>query len=78
MKLTPWFPGSRKPARPGAYIRDIPGGPAFAMWTSDHWRASAPTPHRASLAPLVSGLQHKRWRGLAEQPKGAAKKGAAA
>ena len=72
MKLTPWFPGSRKPVRPGVYIRDIAGNPAFAMWAGAYWMASAPTPERAASARLVSGLQRKRWRGLAEQPKGAA------
>ena len=78
MKLTPWFPGSRKPAREGVYIRDMPGGALYAMWDGAYWLAASTTLAVAAQSRLMSINQRRRWRGLADQPKGVAAKQARA
>lgn len=68
-KLTPWFPASVLPVRPGVYERDIPYPDQFSFWTGTHWRWSDRTPETAARAGGPSATQNARWRGLAEKPE---------
>jgi len=74
MKLTPWFPGTVKPARPGVYQREFPTFVLFAEWTGRRWLAGRFTARCARVMCVVSNQQPSdpdctRWRGLAEEPK---------
>lgn len=75
-KLTPWFPGDVKPARPGVYERcyaqDMPGEmqpmKCYCYWNGKQWMTYESTPEAAAREVVVSDWQHEWWRGLAEQP----------
>jgi hypothetical protein len=65
-KLSPIFPAHIKPMenRKGHYLAEFSGiGWERVRWTGKRW-------HFTFGGPLRN--QHRRWRGLAEQPKGAA------
>ena len=69
-KLTPWFPGSVKPAMAGVYQRDSLARP-YAYWTGSHWMVTENTPALAVNGRQASQFQQgPRWRGLASRPKG--------
>ena len=75
-KLTPWFPGSVKPVRPGVYEAEwregkaLSGGRYFNYWADSWcWGDDTPdSPHRCVMPAALQG-EVKRWRGLAEEPK---------
>ena len=74
MKLTEWFDGSVKPARPGVYQKDI-AGVAYAYWNGNFWgmftgSSSFYTPRDALKGANSRSIdQTARWRGLAEDPR---------
>jgi hypothetical protein len=63
-KLTPWFPGTVKPAREGQYqVRMCPGWRTItATWRSGHWWID-----RTRIK--VAGWPEAQWRGLAQEPQ---------
>lgn len=66
-KLTPWFPVSVNPARPGFYdIRDT-GTPLGwrRYWNGSEWLIDGPT----ALSSSINNLYGIEWRGLAQEPK---------
>ncbi len=69
MKLTPWFPSTVQPARPGVYERDLPYPDQFSFWTGTCWLWSGRTPEQAADSLGASAIQYVRWRGLAEKPQ---------
>lgn len=74
-KLTPWFPGDVKPARPGVYKRKRPVGlrafGCFSYWDGRRWRMSSSSLKEAGTLPRTPSLfQQLPWRGLTQDPKG--------
>lgn len=83
-KLTPWFSGRAKPARPGVYIatilleRDLSDARGvYRYWNGKHWCKPAYTPDEAA-APSM----HRRaifrityWRGRARRGAGVQESG---
>ena len=72
MKLTPWYPGHIKPARPGVYETDPRTDPErnYQHWDGKVWGfAMHSTAGAASCAGIKSSCQNDKWRGLAEPPK---------
>jgi len=67
MKLTPWFPKTVKPIRPGVYQVDYAGN--YSYWTGDSWCLSICDRHSAFRIRQPSRIQDRTWRGLAEEPK---------
>lgn len=70
-KLTPWFPGHIKPARPGVYQRQFnatPDLPLYSRWDGNAWRVSMSRPDVAAVVCSVSKAQVLPWRGLAQDP----------
>ena len=67
MKLTPWFPKTVKPVRPGAYQVDYAGN--YSYWTGDSWCLPVCDRHLALRIRQLSSIQARTWRGLAEEPK---------
>lgn len=69
--VTPWFPGSVNPARPGVY-QVVIGLTImrFAFWDGSNWRGFAsPTPAQANQPTgPVWRLQPTCWRGLSADP----------
>ena len=65
-KLTPWFPASTPPVRPGVYNRNmehasVPDNDAklpYAYWTGKHWLCSGKTPEKAAA---VLTWNHPTW-----------------
>ena len=69
-KLTPWFPGHIKPVRPGVYEVDMRVCCEFALWDGGRWGWAHSTIKQANRFRATDrACQHKKWRGLAEQPK---------
>lgn len=67
--VTPWFPGSVKPARPGVYEREWPHKALYAEWTGYQWLRSTLTAKAAVRQREISAHQDGiRWRGLANDP----------
>jgi hypothetical protein len=72
-KLTPWFPGTVKPARAGVYMQ-MSGGSlpitGYQRWDGGRWFGWCYTPDAAALEPAVAHQrsQNDRWRGLARDP----------
>jgi len=68
MKLTPWFPGTVTPVRPGVYERRIwPGSRLlyYAYWTGKRWGvACTDKEHAKDLAYMASSHQTCSWRGV--------------
>ena len=65
MKLTPWFPGTVKPARVGVYEREYGQDDfLYCRWDGKYWHAWALTPKRAEKAYVLSALQNLPWRGV--------------
>lgn len=65
-KLTPWFPASIKPVRPGHYeiqFADGSGNGDTRVWTGTRWVWAS------GMKTLFNTERRGRWRGLAEQPK---------
>lgn len=76
-KLTPWFPPEVKPVRKGVYPTefDCINGPVagYSFWFAPGWSGQRKTPKDAmDFTHRADGIQHKRWRGLASDPKGKA------
>lgn len=75
-KLTPWFQGSIKPARPGVYQQHCGNGIeiGYQRWDGQHWYCWAATAEKAETTPIKADpwFQNDPWRGLAEEPKGGA------
>lgn len=68
-ELTPWFPGSVKPERPGVYQRrTLFGELRFARWDGHQWLAYRGTPEAAALGTIPSAYPDLPWRGLAHDP----------
>lgn len=69
-KLTPWYPGHIKPARPGVYETQLVGGGCrYQHWNGRWWGLLSWTPENAAnLASWPSEFQSNDWRGLAEKP----------
>jgi hypothetical protein len=67
-KLTPWFPGTTRPAREGVYQRI--DGEAYALWDGRYWRCFTNHPATAVHQQKISHVQLDdwRWRGLASPP----------
>lgn len=68
--VTPWFPGSEKPARRGVYQRQFSTGKTvferFCYWSGQYWYMSDTTPDRA-MEWVQSGpaaRQSLPWRGV--------------
>jgi hypothetical protein len=79
MKLTPKFPASLKPARPGVYLTQRPTS-TCAFWRAfdgRNWRYGAAVV-REEASPSYEAALHKakvschmanfEWQGLAEEP----------
>jgi hypothetical protein len=68
-KLTPWFPGDVKPARPGVYETDAETDSylCYQLWTGNHWGWCSA--NSGFVLPYESRYQSPRWRGLAKEPK---------
>lgn len=77
-KLTPWFPGRIKPARPGVYLASVllredldDHRGLYRFWNGKHWCkpgqtiAEAMEPSR--LRRAIFRVQH--WRGRAIPPR---------
>lgn len=79
-KLTPWFPESVKPARPGVYNVSCrtsgQSGNWFARFNGEHWSPGWETDKNYvfPLSDMESNSDRYlgTWRGLAEKPKGEA------
>jgi hypothetical protein len=69
-KLTPWFPGTVKPARVGVYERKHAEGVyAWSRWSGKYWIATAwLRAENANARRGKSGYQALPWRGLASDP----------
>lgn len=69
-KLTPWFPGTVKPARSGVYERrNGQGCRWYSMWASGRWWGNWATVARASNRWEYTGFSGVlQWRGLAAKP----------
>ena len=81
-RLTPWFPGTAKPARVGLYrAQDTTMNCGCCwfdlMWTGYEWRSELLTPGRWSTHYFAQA-HLKRWRGLVERPNVRANRPAAA
>lgn len=72
-KLTPWFDGKVKPARPGMYQRQwLRGELRWSMWTGKHWGPTCTSKCMAAhFSTGQSALQEAPWRGLAKKPEAA-------
>lgn len=74
-ELTPWFPGSERPARPGWYVRLTSSGwgEQMAMWDGKCWLLDLDAVTGEMMAsgyqPYVYGGGGFVWRGLAKEPK---------
>jgi hypothetical protein len=73
-KVTPWFPGTVKPARRGVYERDwLDGGPNwFSYWNGKKWGSGDNDAEGAAQhenTDVISDHQKLPWRGLAQPPK---------
>ena len=73
LKLTPWFPGHVKPARPGVYQQRSGGTGAhvgYQKWTGAHWLQWCETAEKAEKVPFYwkagSFYQNDPWRGVAK------------
>lgn len=64
-KLTRWFGGTVRPARPGVYESMYAG--VFRLFDGSLWHKAALSP-RAALGMRISSRQQERWRGLAQPP----------
>jgi len=76
MKLTPWFSGDQKPARPGVYERDYGDSPCefgsvvwFCRWGGAYWYAPSRSHGLASTENNVSIRQSLPWRGILRNGK---------
>lgn len=74
--LTPWYPTSIKPARPGVYrtsfkpfSSDDSAREGYSYWNGKKWSTQRPSRKRAEKADTFGAIQSKRWRGLAEDPQ---------
>lgn len=71
-ELTPWFPETVKPTRPGVYLTEvvyIEGD--FSYFDGERWYCAGDTPDQAlnlHRHHMVSGYKGKAWRGLAKEP----------
>ena len=69
-KLTPWFPGSVKPARKGVYERkDGINLRCYAKWNGSKWMSYKWTVLEADVSTYETLWPNLKWRGLAEKPK---------
>ena len=70
MKLTPWFSGTVKPVRVGAYERLYfreQLETRYSYWNGEEWSVWSILPSGAALAAeekRISGLQNLPWRGV--------------
>ena len=73
MKLTPFFAGYVKPARPGVYERmsENTGMMYYSRWNGHTWFSLNENVRVAADSPFISSYQRLKWRGLAKKPKGA-------
>lgn len=71
MKLTPWYPPSVKPMRPGVYQTTFfpycVWLKLYSRWSGTCWFWQCPNKRDAATTTKV-GDQDKHWRGLAEEP----------
>ena len=72
-KLTPWYPSSVKPARPGVYNTSYVDSwhskwTGYSYWDGRAWTSQCRDPERARVSGTYYANQNKRWRGLAEAP----------
>lgn len=69
LKMTPWFPASIKPVRPGIYERDktMHGFRVYAKWTGKAWMAYGFSIEMAERATKKTSWPELQWRGLAEK-----------
>lgn len=71
-KLTPWFPGDVKPARPGAYQRRFHQGNSpifFSRWDGETWRGVSSRPEGVAKTRASAVWMRLEWRGLAADPE---------
>lgn len=70
MKLTPWFPGHIKPARPGVYQQMADGMLGYQCWSGSVWYGWSTSIDMAAddYCQVGSRFQNDSWRGLAEDP----------
>lgn len=69
MKVTPWFPGTVKPVRPGVYQRMLNLEVVYAYFGGKNWYLSSPFYGQArsngECAHRVSAVQTSpQWRGV--------------
>lgn len=65
MKLTPWFPGTVKPVRPGVYQRIVWCRRTYSFWDGQHWHAGTESPKPARYVDRLSDFQASaQWRGI--------------
>ena len=71
-KLTPWFKGHVKPARPGVYERRFHKGSPFthySRWDGKTWRGRSSRPIGVAKTRESAIWVALEWRGLASDPK---------
>jgi len=76
MKLTEWYPGDVKPARPGVYETRIKGDIRqwFQHWNGEYFGYSSPSTFGAYASRSSKSIfDFCEWRGLAHNPKGSKK-----
>lgn len=75
-KLTPWYPGHIKPARPGVYqqLSGFRKSVGYQFWDGVSWYSWEATPEKAaeSKCKVAISWQSDKWRGLAAPQKGQA------
>ena len=71
MKLTPWFPASTPPVRPGVYQRNIgllSGKIVYSAWDGVRWMSNCGRPDNAAKSSYPSIYQSSPWwRGLTRE-----------
>lgn len=69
MNVTPWFPGTVKPVRPGVYQRMLNVEIVYAYFDGRHWFNSSPSfvvaKRNGRFSRFISGVQNTAdWRGV--------------
>lgn len=70
-RLTPWFPHTTKPVRPGFYQWQDRTMNCGCCWCIAHWNGRewhTDLFERGRFNTLLFDSQVKRWRGLAQRP----------
>jgi hypothetical protein len=72
-KLTPWFPASVMPVRPGVYEVNAHNRARYRRWDGRHWFVGSSTTKDAASSKYPLFMNAHSWRGLVKPPKGGKK-----